>query len=119
MAEFFLALNTNIGSWTQNLERRDMMLLGSLAEIIFGFTGAYARKKQASLAPILTGWKCWMEFNTISDDKMPRTGWLLNLRISGSISTNKVEKAVYGMWDLMGTKAARRKYTKYLKKDPP
>jgi len=72
MVEFFLALNTNIGSWIQNLERRDMMLLGSLAENIFGFTGAYARKKQASLAPILTGWKRWMEFNTMSDDKMPR-----------------------------------------------
>jgi len=28
------------------------------------------------------------------DDKMPGTGWILNLRMSGSISTNKVEKAV-------------------------
>jgi len=60
MVEFFLALNTNIGSWIQNLERRDMMLLGPLAENIFGFTGAYAPKKQAILAPILTGWKRWM-----------------------------------------------------------
>jgi len=32
MVEFFLVLNTNIGSWIQNLERRDMMLLGTLAE---------------------------------------------------------------------------------------
>jgi len=71
-----------------------MMLLGSLAENIFGFTGTYARKKQASLAPILTGWKCWVEFNSTIDDKMPRTGWILNLRMSGSISTNKVKKAV-------------------------
>jgi hypothetical protein len=30
----------------------------------------------------------------MSDDKRPRTGWLVNLRMSGSISTNKVEKAV-------------------------
>jgi len=55
MFQFFLALNTNIGSWIQNLERRDMMLLGSMAENIFGFAGTYARQKQASLAPILTG----------------------------------------------------------------
>jgi len=94
MVEFFLALNTNIGSWIQNLERRDIMLLGSLVENIFGFTGAYARKQQASLAPILTGWKRWIELNAMSDDKIPRTGWFVNLRISGSISTNKVEKAV-------------------------
>jgi len=91
MIEFFLALNTDIGFWIQNLEKRDMMLLGSLAENTSGFTGAYARKKQASLAPILTGWKRWIEFNTMSDDKMLRTSWLLNLRISGAISTNKVE----------------------------
>jgi len=89
-----LTLNTNIGSWIQNLERRDMMLLGSLAENIFGFRGAYAREKKASLAPILTGWKRWIEFNTMSDTKSPRTGWFLNLRISGLISTNKVKKAV-------------------------
>jgi len=51
MVDFFLALNTNIGSWIQNLERRDIMLLGSLAENIFGFTGAYARKKTSQLGP--------------------------------------------------------------------
>jgi len=27
MVNFFLALNTNVGSWIHNLERRDMMLL--------------------------------------------------------------------------------------------
>jgi len=37
MVEFFLALNTNVGSWIHNLERRDMMLLGSLTENTFGF----------------------------------------------------------------------------------
>ena len=57
MVEFFLALNTNVGSWIHNLEIRDMMLLGSLTENIFGFAGTYARKQQARLAPILTGWK--------------------------------------------------------------
>ena len=86
MVEFFLALNTNVGSWIHNLERRDMMLLGSLTENTFGFTGTYARKQQASLAPILTGWKRWLEFNTTSTEKIPKDGWLVNLRI--------VEKAV-------------------------
>jgi len=57
MVESFLALNTNVGSWIHNLERRDMMLLGSLTENIFGFAGTYATKQEASLAPILTGWK--------------------------------------------------------------
>ena len=69
------------------------------------------------LAPILTGWKRWVEFNTMIDDKMPRTGWILNLRMSGLISTNKVEKAV--SCNPTGTKAARRRYTRYLNKDPP
>jgi len=35
-----------------------------------------------------------MEFNTTSDDQSPRTGWLLNLRTSESISMNEEEKAV-------------------------
>jgi len=121
MVDFFLALNTNIGSWIQNLERRDMMLLGSLAENIFGFTGVYTRKKQARLAPILTGWKRWMEFNSVSDDKMPRTGWLLNLRISGSISMNKVEKAV--SWNVnvgpYGYKGSKEELHKIFEQGPP
>ena len=60
---------------SHNLERRDMMLLGSLTENIFGFAGTYARKQQASLAPILTGWKRWMEFNTTSTEQIPEDGW--------------------------------------------
>jgi len=71
-----------------------MMLLGSLTENIFGFAGTYAREQPASLAPILTGWKRWMEFNTTSTEKRLQDGWLINLRIAGSISTNAVEKAV-------------------------
>jgi len=96
-----------------------MMLLGSLAENIFGFTGAYAREKQANLAPILTGWKCWMEFNFMSDDKMPRTGWILNLRISGSISMNKVEKAV--LWNVgpHGYKGSKEEIHKIFEQGPP
>ena len=72
------------------------------------------------MAPILTGWKCWIEFNAMSNDKIPRNGWFVNLRMSGSIPTNKVEKAV--SWNVgphMGKKAARRKYVRYLNKDPP
>jgi len=68
MVEFFLALNANVGSWIHNLERRDMMLLGSLTENIFGFTGTRQKKQQASLTPILVGWKRWMEFNTANTE---------------------------------------------------
>jgi len=71
-----------------------MMLLGSLTENVFGFAGTYARKQQASLVPILTGWKHWMEFNTTSTEKRLQNGWLMNLSIAVSISTNTVEKAV-------------------------
>jgi len=38
-------------------ERRDMMLLASLAENLFGFAGTYAKEKKATLAPIQTGKK--------------------------------------------------------------
>jgi len=55
--EFFMAFNTNLGSWIHNLERRDMMLLASLAENLFGFAGTYAKEKKATLAPIQTGKK--------------------------------------------------------------
>ena len=76
---FFLALNANVGAWIHTLERRDMMLLGSLTENIFGFAGSYARKQQARLAPILTGWKRWLEFNTTNTDTRLPTKWLMNL----------------------------------------
>jgi len=119
MVEFFLALNTNIGSWIHNLERRDMMLLGSLAENICGCTGAYARKQEASLAPILTGWKRWTEFNAMSNDKTPRNGWLVNLRMSGSISTNKVEKAVPWNVGPHGYKSSKKEIHKMFEQGPP
>ena len=71
----FLALNSNLGSWIHNLERRDLMLLGSLTENIFGFTGTYARRQQASLTPILVGWKRWKELNTANtEEKQERAG---------------------------------------------
>ena len=54
----------------------------------------FLRKQQAHLAPILTGWKRWMEFNTTRTDKRLPASWLMNLRRAGSISTNTVEKAV-------------------------
>jgi len=95
MVEFFMVLNTNIGAWIRNLERRDMMLLASMAENIFGFAGTYARQKQASLAPIQTGWKRWVEMHSdidTNDTMTTRTRWTLNLQISGSIDTNTVEK---------------------------
>jgi len=119
MVEFFLALNTNIGSWIQNLERRDMMLLGSMAENIFGFSGTYAPQKQASLAPILTGWKRWVELHSTIDNKNPRTGWILNLGISGSIATNKVEKAVSWNMGPRGYKGSKEEVHKTFEQGPP
>jgi len=95
------------------------MLLGSLAENIFGFTGAYARKQQASLAPILMGWKRWTEFNAMSNDKIPRNGWLVNLRMSGSISTNKVKKAVSWNVGPHGYKGRKKEIHKTFEQEPP
>jgi len=119
MVEFFLALQTNISSWIQNLERRDMMLLGALVENIFGFSGTYHRKKQASLDPILTGWKRWMEFNTTSDGQMPRTGWLRNLRISGSISMDQEERAASWNVEPHGYKGSKEEIHKLFEQEPP
>jgi len=116
MFEFFLALHTNVGSWIHNLERRDMMLLGSLTENIFGFTGTYARKQQASLTPILTWWKGWTEFNT---EKIHRDGWLVNLRIAGSISMNTVEKAVSWNVGPHGYQRGKKEIHKIFKQGPP
>jgi len=119
MIEFFLDLNTNIGSWIHNLERRDTMLIGSLVENMFGFTGAYTRKQQASLAPILTGWKRWTEFNAMSNDKIPRNDWLVNLRVSGSISTNKAEKAVSWNVGPHGYKSSKMEVHNIFEQGPP
>jgi hypothetical protein len=119
MFQFFLALNTNIGSWIQNLERRDMMLLGSMAENIFGFAGTYARQKQASLAPILTGWKRWVELHSTIDNKNPRTSWILNLGISGSIARNKVEKAVSWNVGPHRYKGSKEEVHKTFERGPP
>jgi len=55
------------------------------------------------------GWKQWVELHSTLDNKNLRTGWILNLRISSSIAT----------WGLTNIRAARRKCTKYLNKDPP
>jgi len=119
MDEFFLALNTNIGSWIHNLERRDMMLLGSLTENIFGFAGTYARKQQASLVPILTGWKRWMEFNNTNAERIPKDGWLVNLRIAGSITTNTVEKAVSWNVGSHGYQRGKKEIHKIFEQGPP
>jgi len=119
MVEFFLALNSNVGSWIHNLERRDMMLLGSLTENIFGFTGKYARKQQASLAPILTGWKRWMEFNTTNTEKRLPNSWLMNLRIVGSISTNTVEKAVSWNVGPHGYQKGKKEIHQIFEQGPP
>jgi len=119
MVDFFLALNTNVGSWIHNLEWRDMMLLGSLTENMFGFTGTYARKQQASLALILTGWKRWTECNTTSTENIPKDGWLVNLRIAGSVSTNTVEKAVSWNVGPHGYQRGKKEIHKIFEQGPP
>ena len=96
-----------------------MMLLGSLTENIFGFTGTYARKQQSSLTPILIGWKRWMEFNTASTEKLQREGWLVNLRIAGSVSTNSVEKAVSWNVGPHGYQRSKRERHKIFEQGPP
>ena len=58
-----------------------MTLLASMAENIFGFAGTYDRQKQASLAPIQTGCKRWVEIHSTKDTKTPRAGWMFNLLI--------------------------------------
>jgi len=96
-----------------------MMLLGALAENVFEFSGTYARKQQASLDPILTGWKRWREFNTTSDDQMSRTGWLLNLRISGSISMDREAKAVSWNVGPHGYKGSKKEIHQLFEQEPP
>jgi len=59
-----------------------------------------------------------MKFNTMSDDKMPRTGWLLNLRISGSISMNKKEKAVSWNVGPHGYKGSKEEIHKIFEQGP-
>jgi len=119
MVEFLLALNTNVGSWIRNLERRDMMLLGSMVENIFGFAGTYARQKRASLTLILTGWKRWVEMHSKIDTKTPKTGWIFNLSISGSIVTNKVEKAAFWNVGPHGYKGSKEEVHKTFEQRPP
>jgi len=119
MVKFFLALYTNVGSWIRNLERRDMMLLGSMAENIFGFAGTYARQKQASLALILTGWKRWVEMHSKIDTKTPKIGWFLNLLISGSIVMNKVGKTVSRNIGPHGYKGSKEEVHKIFEQGTP
>jgi len=96
-----------------------MMLLTSMAENIFGFAGTYARQKQASLAPIQTGWKRWVEIHSTKDTKTPRTGWMFNLLISGSIATNQVEKAI--PWNIgpHGYKGRKEEVHQIFEQEPP
>jgi len=60
-----------------------------------------------------------MDFNTTSDDQMPRTGWLLNLKTSGSISINKEEKAVSWNVGPHGYKGSKEEIHKMLEQGPP
>ena len=72
-----------------------------------------------ALVPILTGWKSWMEFNTTSTEKLPQDGWLMNLRIAGSISTNTVEKAVSWNVGPHGYQKGKKEIHKTFEQGPP
>jgi len=65
------------------------------------------------------GWKRWMEFNTTSIEKIPQHGWLTNLRIAGSISTNTVEKAVSWNVGPHEYQRGKREIHKILEQGPP
>ena len=95
------------------------MLLGSLTENIFGFAGLYAKKQQARLAPILTGWKRWLEFNTMNTDKRHPASWLMNLRRAGSISTNTVENAVTWNVGPHGYQKGKEEIQRIFEQGPP
>jgi len=99
--EFFMAFNSILGTWIRNLERRDTMLLASMSENLFGFSGSYAKKKQHRLAPIRTVWKRWVELHSSKDvnTQVPtRNEWMQNLQISGNIETNTDAQAVF--WNI-------------------
>jgi len=53
------------------------------------------------------------------DDKMPRTSWILNLRMSGFISTNKVEKAVSWNVGPHAYKGSKEEIYKIFEQGPP
>ena len=50
---------------------------------------------------------------------MPRTGWFVNLRISGLISTSKVEKAVSWNVEPHGYKGSKEEIHKIFEQGPP
>ena len=50
---------------------------------------------------------------------MPRTGWILNFRMSGSISTNKVEKVVSWNVGPHGYKGSKEEVHKIFEQSPP
>jgi len=55
IVEFFLALKTNIGSWIQNLERRDMMLLRSTGREHIRILRDICQKEKSQIRPFPYG----------------------------------------------------------------
>ena len=76
-------------------------------------------KQQASLTPILVGWKRWMELNTANTEEKQRESWLVNLRTTGSISTNSVEKAVSWNVGPHGYQRGKSEIYKIFEQGPP
>jgi len=60
-----------------------------------------------------------MEFNTTNTDKRLQDGWLMNLRIAGSISTNTVEKAVSWNVGFHGYQKGKKEIHQIFEQGPP
>jgi len=60
-----------------------------------------------------------VELHSTIDTKTPRTGWILNLGISGSIGTNKVEKAVSWNVGPHGYKASKEEVLNFFEQGSP
>jgi len=60
-----------------------------------------------------------VELHSTIDTKTPRTGWILKLGISGSIATNKVEKAESWNAEPHGYKGSKEEMHKIFEQGPP
>jgi len=59
------------------------------------------------------------EFNTTNTEKIPKDGWLINLMIAGSFSTNTVEKAVSWNVGPDGYQRGKKEIHKIFEQGPP
>ena len=60
-----------------------------------------------------------MEFNMANTEKAQRESWFVNLRITGSVSTNSAEKAVSWNVGPHGYQRGKREIHKIFEQGPP